>query len=234
MHKTNIEYGDVHWPVWTGCDQPASVCLTQDKCWARRLHNRFHKKWDRWEGLYKPNFAPRFNEHLLNEPLHLRKPAHILVGFTGDGFGPGTFGLDVERVQEVVRESPQHTYYFLTKSPDKYRLYNPWPENAWPGATLTGGEPVERQAEIIFDLRAVEGNRWLSWEPILGPIHKDICMQGIDWLVMGAQSGPGAMIPLREWIDNFWVLKRPQVSEIWIKNNLLKVFPDLPRIQERP
>ena len=232
MRKTNIEYGDVHWPIWTGCEQPATVCLTRDKCWARALHAHYHEKWD--GRLYRPGFAPKFNGSLLEEPLRVRKPSHILVGFTGDGFGPGTFIQDVERVQEVVRESPQHTYYFLTKSPDKYRLYNPWPENAWMGATITGAEILERQAEIIFDLRAVEGNRWLSWEPILGPIHKDICMQGIDWLVLGAQSGPGAKLPERELIEDFWQNQRLDVSRLWLKNNLLKRFPDLPRIQERP
>ena len=175
---------------------------------------------------------PKFNEQLLEAPLRLRKPAHILVGFTGDGFGPGTIIKNMDRVLEIVQKTPQHTYYFLTKSPELLRCYNPWPQNAWAGASITGAESFERQLEIVNDLRAVEGNRWISWEPILGLLEVDV--YDMDWLVMGAQTGPGAIHPKREWIDRFWENQRLDVGRLWVKNNLLKLFPNLPRIQERP
>ena len=227
------------YPIFTGCSQPASVCYTRDLCWARGLHRRFKDKG--WAELYDPDFRLKFNECLKYLPALVRKPSTFAVAFTADMFGPGSerFWRAQEQVLAEVRRSPQHRFLFLTKSPENLARHNPWPPNAWVGCTFTGAESAERQQEIFAALGKVQGGeRWISFEPILGPvyIHTEIG-ESLSWVVIGAQTGPRAMKPKLEWISDIIAQADYMRIPIWIKNNLLQLFPQYYNLltrQERP
>lgn len=217
MNKTRIEYGDYHLPFFTGCDQPKEVCATKDKCWARAMAHRFHR-----------DFRPRGHPDLLYRPIRLRKPARILVSFGGDMFGDWTFGTDegicfVEAVVNFCTKYPQHTFLFLTKSPWNLPRLT-WPDNAWVGASVVSDGPMTTALTNLANVKAQV--RWLSVEPLLGAITmRSHPMKGIvDWLVIGAQTGPGAVKPWRFWIGELIEASNKAGIPIWMKNNLAPIL----------
>ncbi len=221
---TNIEYGDYGWNFFTGCANGTDICATSEKCWARNIANRFHR-----------DFTPTFHEDIFNLSFP-RKPSIILVCFTGD-VSYAQYE-DVLRCAERILDNQKHTFLLLTKRPAMAYKDFYWPDNAWLGASLTGAETPERQQQVMAELLAVKGGHtWLSYEPMLDRL-KDVDLKGINWLVMGAQTGRGAVKPNREWMVD--VLKdynnRNVNTRIWLKNNLPDTWFEYPshRRQERP
>ncbi len=246
LKHTNIEYcinpdgsRGYGWLIVTGCAQPASVCATQEKCWARSLHRRFKGCWTGdWVDLYNPDFSPRFNEQLIEEPLSLCKPSRILVGFTGDMFGPGVEREWIEKALEIVQILELHTFIFLTKSPERYKDFTPWPDNCWLGASACNLCDFDRAMESLEQVQARV--RWISLEPLLSwdsSMGIDFTFDTgghLDWLVVGRQSSPGTIKPKPDNVlDIIEAAKRTDVK-LWIKDNLLHLYPQLPKRQEVP
>ena len=171
-----------------------------------------------------------------------RAAAHIGVAFTGDMFGD--FNLDVigEKAWEMAikeilrcvdsRSNQRHRFYFLTKAPQNLARFNPWPQNALVGLSLTGAESTRQEHEKLALLSDVQGGRiWLSYEPVLGWLTLD--WPELAWLVIGAQSGAGAVKPERGWIKSVEEVAERRGVPIWRKNNLVKALKIEPR-EERP
>lgn len=254
LSRSGIEYvlnpdgsPGLHWGIFTGCEQPASVCATRSLCWARGLHRRFKDKG--WAGLYNPDFKLKFNKHLLDEPFRLRKPSTIAVAFTGDMFGPGMYLEGVREVLDVVRVCRRHTFFFLTKSPENLMRWanwadfvypdsavlppTEWPPNAWVGTSVVSDGTMTK---ALTNLACVEARvKWLSIEPLLGAITmRSHPLTGVSWIVLGSQSGPGATRPRLEWIQEIIGAVDKAGCKLWLKNNLLKQFSELPKRQELP
>ena len=98
-----------------------------------------------------------------------------------------------------MADTPQHTYQILTKRSRRLRNLSDqldWPDNVWMGVSVE----TERYAFRIDHLRQVAAKvRFVSAEPLLGPLPR-LDLTGIDWLIAGGESGPGAR-PMEE----FWV-----------------------------
>ncbi len=96
---------------------------------------------------------------------------------------------------------PQHTFQILTKRSERLRELAPllvWPENVWMGVSVEDARVVHR----ITDLQTVPAAvRFLSVEPLIGPIHQ-LPLDGIHWVIVGGESGPGARPLEREWVES--------------------------------
>ena len=130
---------------------------------------------------------------------------------------------------------PQHRFYFLTKNPKRLAEFNPWPPNALVGCSITGAETPQRQEEMIHALGEVRGTqRGISYEPLLGEPIVPVRSERIDWIVIGAQSGKSARPPAIQWMRTIEHAAERGNIPVWLKRNLLKVFPELKLRQERP
>jgi protein gp37 len=148
---------------------------------------------------YRDGFAVRTHEHMLEVPVGWKKPRMVFVNSMGDLFHeevPLTF---VKSVFEVMERTPRHTYQLLTKRADhlvKIAPFLPWPKNVWMGVTVEDNKRLSRVEKLRIVPSAI---RFLSIEPLLGPLP-DLCLDAIDWVIVGGESGPGARVMQRDWV----------------------------------
>ena len=113
----------------------------------------------------------------------------------------------MHRVFAVMNENTHHIFQILTKRSQRLRQLDPvldWSDNIWMGVTIESSDYLYR----ADDLRAVNAAvKFLSLEPLLGPMP-DLNLHGIDWVIVGGESGPGAR-PMRE----DWVLQIKEKCE---------------------
>ncbi len=203
--NSQIEWTENTWNPVTGCQRISSGCQNcYAEKFARRLAAMGQEKYQgvvqlngdgepRWTGLIRT-----FNE-TLKEPLRWKKPRRVFVNSMSDLFHddvPVDFIADIVR---VIKETPQHTYQILTKRPERLAKVSEkieWPENVWMGVSVENADYYQR----IDLLRQVNvGVRFLSLEPILGPMT-DINLDGIDWVIVGGESGPGSRSITIDWV----------------------------------
>ena len=95
----------------------------------------------------------------------------------------------IRQVFDVMEEAGQHTFQVLTKRAERARQLAPslpWPSNVWLGVSVENKYWTRR----IDDLREVPAAvRFLSCEPLLGPLH-DLDLTGVHWVIAGGESGP--------------------------------------------
>lgn len=104
----------------------------------------------------------------------------------------------IKRVFDVMADCPQHTFQVLTKRAERLGALAPkldWPPNVWQGVSVESQEHVNR----VEHLRGVPARvRFLSVEPMLGPLR--VKLDGIHWVIVGGESGPGARPLEIEWV----------------------------------
>jgi protein gp37 len=208
----------IGWAKWSfnpivGC---ANNCQ-EFQCYAEAMNRRF--KWiDQWN-------RPEFFEKRLQEPYKKKKGAKIFVGSMSDIFSEGVHQNWIYEILKVVNENPQHLFMFLSKRPMKYKNYQ-WPGNCMLGTTITSNKDFDRVQWLIRSTSHTLCPLFVSLEPILGPVDRFdfnnyYSSYSLDLLIIGAETGPGARIPDRDW------LKTINHPNIYYKHNILKHFPDL-------
>jgi protein gp37 len=114
-----------------------------------------------------------------------------------DLFHPDVPFQFIQRVFDTMRRADWHTFQVLTKRSERLAsIANqlPWPENIWMGVSVEN----QRWTSRVDDLRRVPANvRFLSCEPLLGPLHLDL--EGIDWVITGGESGRKARLMDPQW-----------------------------------
>jgi protein gp37 len=193
MSLSTIEWTEATWNPVTGCSKVSAGCL---HCYAERMAARLQAMGQK---NYRNGFLVTCHPQMLELPKRWKKPRLIFVNSMGDLFHEQVPLAFVQQCFAVMRETPQHTYQLLTKR--SRRLAEVvgdlvWPANLWMGVT------VESQAEVkrIIDLRRVSAAvRFLSIEPLLGPIKK-LDLSGINWVIVGGESGPKARPMKEEWV----------------------------------
>jgi protein gp37 len=143
----------------------------------------------------------RLDEGSLALPLRWREGRLIFVNSMSDLFHDAVPFDFIERVFAVMRATPRHTYQVLTKRSERLREVGDrldWPANVWMGVSVENEEVAGR----IEDLRRVPARlRFLSLEPLLGPLPR-LDLDGIDWVIVGGESGPGARPIEAPWVED--------------------------------
>lgn len=209
MQQSNIGWTDYTWNPVTGCSKVSEGCKN---CWAERFSHRQGWTDDPWT---EENARSVVTTHQsrLDEPQEYHfpdGPGRIAVALMGDLFHPQVPNDFIRDVLRVVAYMPEHEFQFLTKRPERVvELPINWPDNAIVGTTVECEDRVDR----IDQLREVDARRWISFEPLIGPVG-DIDLTGIDWVVVGGESGPKDE---RRELNHEWaesVLKQARAAEI--------------------
>jgi protein gp37 len=143
-----------------------------------------------------------FDLAALEAPLSWKKPRMVFVNSMSDLFHEGVPDADIDKVLEVIRATPQHVYQVLTKRAErlpKYFSTRTVPLNLWLGVSVEDrsfGLP-----RIDFLRRTSVPNRFLSCEPLLEDLG-EFDLSGIDWVIVGGESGPDARPMDPEWADS--------------------------------
>jgi len=203
MNRTSIEWTEASWNPVRGCSRVSEGCRNY---YAEHMSAHFSRVGLPYEGLavMTPN-GPRWTnevlcvEELLFEPLRWKKPHKVFVNSMSGLFHEKVPFDFIARVFEIMNGACWHTFQVLTKRSQRLRKLGsqmPWSDNIWMGVSVEDAGNSSR----IDDLRATPANiKFLSLEPLLGPLS-NLDLSGIDWVIVGGESGPGARP-----IDPAWV-----------------------------
>lgn len=190
---SKIEWTTATWNPITGCTKVSPGCA---HCYAERMSKRLKAMGQR---NYRNGFRLTLQSHMLELPLRWRKPQLIFVNSMSDLFHKEVPVEYIQRVFEVMRRAPWHTFQVLTKRSERLSELNAaidWPRNVWMGVSVESQRFVER----IDHLRSTgAATKFLSLEPLLGPFQS-LDLSSIDWVIVGGESGPGARPVERAWV----------------------------------
>jgi protein gp37 len=177
----------------TGCTKVSPGCKN---CYAERLAARLQAMGNH---RYSNGFAVTLHPDLLELPLRWRQPRQIFVNSMSDLFHEAVPDDYIRRVFQVMAQAHWHVFQILTKR--SHRLAElapllPWPSNIWQGVSVENARYTLRVADLVKVPATV---RFLSVEPLLGPIPK-LPLRGIDWVIVGGESGPGHRPMQAEWV----------------------------------
>ena len=188
---TGIEWTDRTWNPVTGCIKVSPGCK---HCYAERMAERLRKMGGAG---YAQGFAPKLQHHRLGEPLRWKKPQRIFVCSMSDLFQADVPDAYIAAVLRTIKACPQHDFQILTKRPERLpQLGIHWPANVWLGTSVEN-EAHAYRAEYLHMTKA--RIRWVSAEPLIGPIGPALRIHKLDWIVVGGESGPGARPMETRW-----------------------------------
>lgn len=241
--NSTIEWTQVTWNPSTGCDRISAGC---DNCYAltmaKRLKAMGQAKYQndgdpRTSG---PGFGLTVHPDTLTEPFSWRAPRKVFVNSMSDLFHARVPVEFVARVWVTMARTPQHQYQILTKRPERMRrlvgdeldgghrliealddeesarvLYDAeWPlPNVHLGASVEDNTHVGR-ADRLRDTSAAV--RFISAEPLLGPLPS-LDLTGIDWLILGGESGPGSRPVDLGWFRELIATARAAGTAVFVK-----------------
>ena len=148
---------------------------------------------------FKEGFSVATHPDTLGEPLTWKKPRVVFVNSMSDLFHEAVPTDFIESVFEVMNQASQHTFQILTKRPARVvRLdkWLRWTSNIWLGTSIESERWLGRLAALR---KTGARTRFLSLEPLLGPLS-DLNLRGIDWVIVGGESGPGARPMQADWV----------------------------------
>lgn len=196
MSATKIEWTDVTWNPVTGCTKISAGCA---HCYAEVMTRRLKAM---GVGKYQNGFTVKLHEEALNEPFKWKKPRMIFVCSMSDLFHKDVPFEYVDRVMHVIEETPQHRYQLLTKRAERMEAYfntRRVPGNVWLGVTVEEQASKTRIDNIRFIRNAPL--KYLSCEPLLEDLG-GLDLSGIDWVIVGGESGNLARPMKEEWVRN--------------------------------
>lgn len=190
---STIEWTDATWNPVTGCTKVSQGCK---HCYAARFAERFR-------GVpghpYENGFDLQLRPERLELPLSWPDPKRIFVNSMSDLFHEGVPEDYILRVFETMNAAYWHTFQVLTKRAPRLREVSsslPWSPNVWQGVSIEREDVAWRMDELRSTTAAV---RFLSIEPLIGPLGP-LNLEGIDWVIVGGESGPGARPMKEEWV----------------------------------
>jgi protein gp37 len=191
--KSRIEWTESTWNPVTGCTKISPGCK---HCYAERMAKRL-------QAMGQPNYAKGFSltvhPHAVDSPLAWKSPQTIFVNSMSDLFHRDVPVDFIDRVFDVMNQAHWHQFQVLTKRSDRLRELSPrlpWAHNIWMGVSVESDQYTFR----IDDLRETGAAiKFLSLEPLLGPLP-NLDLSGIDWAIVGGESGPGARAMDERWV----------------------------------
>ncbi len=188
-----IEWTGVTWNPVTGCTKVSPGCA---HCYAERLAARLRRM---GAAKYARGFEVALHREALDDPLRWRRPRLVFVNSMSDLFHADVPDAFVEAVFRTMNAASRHTFQVLTKRPERAVALGGklrWTSNVWLGASVES-EPWLRRLEPLRAAPAAV--KFLSLEPLLGPLPS-LDLAGIDWVIAGGESGPGARPMQPDWV----------------------------------
>ncbi|CAM3901263.1 phage Gp37/Gp68 family protein [Alicyclobacillus pomorum] len=190
--NSHIEWTEATWNPTTGCTKVSEGCR---HCYAETMAKRLKAM---GQPRYQNGFKLTLHEDLVDLPLKWKKPRKVFVNSMSDLFHKDVPTDFIVRVFATMNAASQHTFQVLTKRPERVaeiaHLLN-WTDNIWMGTSVED----MRVAGRVEHLRRVPAVvRFLSCEPLLGSLA-DLNLEGIHWVIVGGESGPGARPMDAKW-----------------------------------
>lgn len=193
--KSTIEWTEATWNPSTGCDALSPGC---DNCYAERLTRRLKAMGQK---KYANGFRLTLHPDTLELPLRWKEPQRIFVNSMSDLFHHQVPLEYIQRVFATMRAASWHQFQVLTKRSGRLLAFSDkidWPSNVWMGVSVES----KRYTPRIDHLRRTDAHtKFLSLEPLLGPLDR-LDLGGIDWVIVGGESGPGARLMAPEWVTS--------------------------------
>ncbi len=205
MGDTKIEWAEKTWSPVTGCTKVSEGC---QHCYAERMSKRLR---GRYGYPQDQPFWVTLHEDRLEQPLHWRKPRMVFACSMGDLFHedvPDTFIADV---WTTMMNASWHQFLVLTKRPQRMETWLRECSPLWQPANLPDiplpnvglGVSVEDNAhldrlEVL--IKTAAAMRFVSFEPLLGPVDASLYLPGLDWIIVGGESGPKARPMRPDWV----------------------------------
>ena len=193
MSKSKIEWTESTWNPVSGCTKVSRGC---DNCYAERMAMRLKAMGTRG---YENGFDVTLHPHALDKPLKMKKPQVIFVNSMSDIFHDKIPDEFIFQIFEVMNKAHWHTFQVLTKRPKRLAKMASklnWTDNIWMGVTVEANEYVDR-VDYLRDCPAKI--KFLSLEPLIDSVDK-LDYTGIDWVIVGGESGYGARVMQKEWV----------------------------------
>lgn len=192
--NSKIEWTESTWNPITGCTRISPGCKY---CYAERMSKRL-------KAMGQPNYVNGFrltmHDHALEIPLHWKRPRTIFVNSMSDLFHKGVPFEFISRMFDVMSNAPHHRFQILTKRSNRLMSLSPrldWPRCVWMGVSVENSDYLFR----IDHLRQTDAFiKFISFEPLIGPVD-NVDLEGIDWVIVGGESGPGARPLNPEWVS---------------------------------
>lgn len=206
--NSKIEWTDSTWNPVTGCTKVSTGCKN---CYALTFA-------ERWRGTpghpFEQGFDLRLWPERLNLPLRWKEPRRIFVNSMSDLFHDEVPDVFIEKIFETMTLASQHIFQILTKRHERMHEWVnarysslsvghrslKWPTNVWIGVSVESQLYTPRIKALQ---RVPTKNRFLSLEPLVGPIHLSRgLLKGIGWVIVGGESGWNARPMKPEWVKD--------------------------------
>lgn len=182
------------WNPVTGCTKVSPACKN---CYAERLAKR-------WQALDVPGYANGFaltlHPERLGQPGRRKRPTFFFANSMSDLFHADVPDDFLDAVMEVMRRAPWHTFMVLTKRAARLPVFfasRRCPPNLWLGVTV---EDRSHGVPRMDWLREVDAPlRMVNMEPLLEDLG-ELDLSGVDWVMVGGETGPAARPMRREWV----------------------------------
>jgi protein gp37 len=197
MAQSSIEWTEMTWNPTTGCDKLSAGCKF---CYAEVMSKRL-------KAMGVPKYANEFeitiHEDELNTPYTWKKPKIVFVNSMSDLFHKDVPIDFIQKVFKVMKDNPQHVFQILTKRADILRYYDnegwlDWSHNIWMGVSVENNK-VSNRIELLKETKARV--KFLSCEPLIGALP-DMNLNGIDWVIVGGESGRKPRPMKEEWVKD--------------------------------
>ena len=194
MSNSKIEWTDTTWNPTTGCTKISPGCKY---CYAERFSRRLKAMGTE---KYKNGFKVTLHDDVVKLPFNWKTPRFVFVDSMSDLFHED-IPLDfIKNVFSTMNKANHHIYQILTKRSERMLELSTeldWPSNIWLGVSVENNDYAYR----INHLRKTNAmTKFISFEPLIGPIT-ELDINGIDWVIVGGESGPGARPIIKEWVE---------------------------------
>jgi protein gp37 len=205
---------DIEWTHFTSNPVRGKCLHACSFCYAERIRQRFGQP-----------IELSWHPEELDAIERRKKPSVIFMGSMHDLFGYWVPNEWIESTINTAMNCPQHTFLFLTKNPGRYFDFE-FPSNCWTGTTVI-------KTEHEFEVKTIVGERtFVSVEPLVEPVSLWRPMPLLGAVIIGAMTGPHRIVPQKEWVESIIAEAKDCDVPVFLKDNLLQIFPDLHRFRE--
>lgn len=202
MAQSKIEWTEETWNPITGCSKCSAGCA---HCYAESFAKRLQAMGN---ARYKNGFDVTIHFDLFQKPFSWKKPKLVFVNSMSDLFHEDVPDQVILQLFEIMNQCPQHTFQILTKRSKRLQELSSrirWTRNIWMGVSIENEDVLYRRNDLVQTGAVV---KFISAEPLIAPLS-NLNLDGIDWLIVGGESGPHCRP-----IEKNWVLELQNAAHI--------------------